>query len=130
MDFFRGKHSWRKFWNLLDRLPSASAYREAFLNDPEVAEAMLGQDRGGSAKPALSEFTPEVSMITNAVDLLQKIVQLMQGLMSEGAPPQMRLMPRPEIGVDRLEQDLARRQLEDLFDEVRQSQERLSATRQ
>lgn len=125
VDFFRGKHSWRKFWNLLDRLPVASHYREAVLSDPEVAAAMLDQPAGPPGRPALSEWTPLVAGVTNLADLLMVAISRLESL-AGGKPGQVKPQPRPITAVDVLEAQRRRQQFDSLVAEVEASQARQS----
>ena len=55
LDFFRGRHSWRKLRSLLDRLPSHSQYRAAVAQDDEQAREFLNS--GGTPKASPPPLT-------------------------------------------------------------------------
>lgn len=111
--------------NLLSHLPATSAFIEARLNDPAVAEQVLAahQENTGPGRPPLTDFTPEVAMLANVFDRMGEMVAWLTVLAGQkAANPQP--APRPVTGVDR-----ARRRLEDaqhqaLVDEVAQAQAR------
>ena len=103
---------------------------EARLNDPEVVEAVLAagdQDRP-PARPALSEFTPELSMLTNMVDRLSELIAIMVKV--NGGKSSVTPMPRPLTGIDRALLLREEQHHLDLVDEVRAAQERWAAARQ
>lgn len=108
----------------------SSAYREAVLDDPEVAERLAVQPEpvGRSRTPALSEFSPVVAALTDALDLLQVIHGDLVAL-GNGKPPQFRPTPRPVTGVQRARARIEERQHLALVDEVREAQRRWAANK-
>lgn len=128
LDLFRGRFSWRKFANLLARLPAASAYRQAVLDDPEVAEMLAdGRDEDGPPPaPPLHEWTAEVSMLAKVVDQLQavRIAIIANG----GAkPPTFIPERRPITEVERVAVRRELRRHDDLVADVKAAQERWEA---
>lgn len=125
VDFFRGRHSWRKLWLILDRLPTSSAYREAVLDDPEVAEALMQrlEPQRRSAGPRLSEFDTNVALLTDIYDRLGDVIAAV--VMSNGGKdPKVRPAPRPLTGLDRARKRLEDRQFAALEAEFKAAQER------
>lgn len=129
LDFFRGRHSWRKLEMILSRLPGSSAYVEARVNDPEVAEHLASQPENDRPRPpALSEFGPDVAMLANISDLLAVVVANLEALRNV-KPGKPRMAPRPVTGVERARAARARLKHDDLVADVRAAQERWAAAR-
>lgn len=110
---------------LLNRMPGQSAYREALLNDPEVAEeiAATTSTDGPPARPAWSTYTPERAALDNVVDRLAEVataVAVAGGI----KPPKYQHQPRPVTEVDRARLRREKQAHEDLVDEVKAAQER------
>ena len=116
---------------LLDRLPVNSAYREAMLDDPEVAEALANQPEanGPPQPPGLQEFTPVVAVLADMRDLLQLVHS---DLLASGGvkPPPFTPAPRPVTGVQRARARVERARHDELVDEVKAAQERWRARRE
>lgn len=130
LDFFRGRYSWRKLRVLLTRLPVASAYRQAVLDDPEVAEFLASHDDedGPPPSPPLSQWTPEVAHLARISDQIQALrIAVIAG--NGGKPPGFIPERRPSTGVDRLalRRELAKH--DDLVAEVKAAQERWETNR-
>ena len=125
VDFFRGKHSWRKLTTILARLPSWSAYWEAQANDDDYAEFVLSLPEGSGAPrpPALSEFTPEVSRLTDVSDQMNMLIALVMQALG-GKPPKQRMSPRPVTAVDRLRSRRERAEHDDFRKEIEAAQAR------
>ena len=108
-----------------------SAYREAMLDDPEVAEvlALQPQADGPPRPPGLQEFTPVVAALTDVRDLLQLVHR---DLLASGGvkPPPFTPAPRPVTGVQRARARVERARHDELVDEVKAAQERWRAARQ
>lgn len=108
-----------------------SAYREAMLDDPEVAEvlALQPQADGPPRPPGLQEFTPVVAGLTDVRDLLQLVHR---DLLASGGmkPPPFTPAPRPVTGVQRARARVERARHDELVDEVKAAQERWEAARQ
>jgi hypothetical protein len=131
LDFFRGRHSWRKLRLLLDRLPGTSVYREALLNDPEFAEYVAAQPEsdGPPPRPALSEYDPTRAALDDIFDRLGEVVAATYNAAGGKAkPPPARL--RPVTEVDRARERLASRRHDDLVSEVRAAQARWEQRRE
>lgn len=115
---------------LLDRLPAASAYRAAVLDDPEVAAALVAAPApaGPPPAPSLVEFSTEVALLTVIADRLGDVTA--QLVASAGhKPPRIPQLPRPVTGVDRARAAMDRMRHESLVDEVKEAQARWAATR-
>jgi hypothetical protein len=131
LDFFRGRHSWRKLRLLLDRLPGTSAYREALLNDPEFAEYVAAQPEidGPPPRPALSEYDPTRAALDDIFDRLGEVVAAVYiAAGGKAKPPPARL--RPVTEVDRVRGRRERAAHDDLVAEVRAAQERWKQRRE
>lgn len=102
----------------------SSAYREAMVNDPEVAEALARAPKPTARpRPQLREFTPEVALMTAMVDRLTEVATgvVALGGAKPGKPEQL---PRPETAVDRLRRELERASYRSLLAEVEAAQAR------
>jgi hypothetical protein len=123
VDFFRGRYSWRKLWLILNRLPMSSAYREAMLDDPEVAEALAKQESKGSGRPRLSEFDTHTALLT---DILDRLGDLFAAVIvtSGGKQPKVKPAPRPLTGVARFREQAARQKHLALVAEVEAARKR------
>lgn len=128
IDFFRGKHSWRKLLNITSRLPVSSAFVEAQLNDPEYAEWVLAQPERPPQPPRLTDWTPEVAALT---DLRDRVVELIGVTVraANGKPGPFRPAPRPVTAIDRARAQARNRRHQDLVAEVKAAQARWEATR-
>lgn len=115
--------------NLLDRLPVASAYRQAVLDDPEVAEELAARpDRDGPpASPALAEWTPEVAALTHLGDLLLLLHSDLVALAGH-KPPQVKPQLRPRTGVDVARARKERQEHDSLVAEVYAAMDRWQET--
>lgn len=128
LDFFRGTHSWRKLALLVEHLPGSSATVEAQLDDPEYAEWVASLSDGPPRGPKVSEWTPDVAMLTNIYDRLGELIgAVIAG--AGGKPPQNRPLPRPKTEVDRFKERAARARHQSLVDEVHAAQQRWVASR-
>lgn len=100
LDFFKGEMTARELLVYIDRLPSDSAYSEAMAQDDEVVELLAQQPEGG-AGPRLTEFGPQVQLLTNVVEALQELIGAVAWLGGE-KPPKVSPLPRPMTARDRL----------------------------
>jgi hypothetical protein len=124
LDFFRGKHSWRKLANLLERLPMSSAFREAMLDDPEVAEELAKQPEAKEpGRPRLSEFDTHTALLTDILDRLGDVFAAVI-VTSGGRQPKVKPAPRPLTGVARFREQAARQKHLALVAEVEAARER------
>lgn len=130
LDFFRGVHSWRKLKVLVDRLPAASAYREAMLNDPEIAEEIAAQPEvvGPPPSPAWSSYTPERAALDNMIDRLGDLIVAVIAT-AGGKPPTIPPLVRPVTEVDRARLRREKKAHDDLVAEVKAAQERYARAR-
>lgn len=131
VDFFRGRHSWRKLRLILDRLPTSSAYREAVLDDPEVAEFLARQPETdhGPAAPRLSEYDVERALLTDIYDRLGAVIEAIVAS-NGGKPPRIHPSPRPITGVAKARRRLEMAQYQSLKAEFEEAQIRWAASRQ
>ena len=129
MDFFRGRHSWRKLWLILDRLPMSSAYREAVLDDPEIADELARRPEAkGPGRPRLSEFGSTDALLSDILDRLGDLYALTVQA-HDGKPPRIPPAPRPTTGVERARKRLEDSQFALLEAEFTAAQERWSRNR-
>lgn len=101
-----------------------SAYREAMLDDPDVAERLAtAAESTQPGHPALSEFTPEIALLTVIGDRLGEVIS---GLVALGnnKPPRVAPLPRPVTGVERARARLSEERHRSLVSEVEAAQER------
>lgn len=103
----------------------SSVFREAQLEDPEVAAAILasGEGESGGGAPALSEFTPVVAMLANLVDMTQVVVANLEALRN-AKPDKPRPLPRPRTAVDRLRAQVRQQRFDALEADFLAAQER------
>jgi hypothetical protein len=105
-------------------MPMSSAFREAMLDDPEVAEELAKQpEPKGPGRPRLSEFDTHTALLT---DILDRLGDVFAAVVATGGnkPPTIKPAPRPLTGVAKARE---RRDLErhrDLVAEVKEAQER------
>ncbi|HEX8632244.1 MAG TPA: hypothetical protein VF755_29145 [Catenuloplanes sp.] len=93
---------WRRLLNLIDGLPRTSAYAEALADDEQLAEQLLDRPPGPGRVP-MSEFSPELEMLTNVFDRLGELIQAVTAA-AGGKPPKVRPHPRPRTAMDRVRQ--------------------------
>tara|TARA_R100001244_G_scaffold6385_5_gene7485 strand:+ start:766 stop:1101 length:336 start_codon:yes stop_codon:yes gene_type:complete len=103
---------------------------EARLNDPEVAEAILDTDDGAGPppRPSLADYTPEVAVMSQAVNRLGEVVAAITWL-GGGKPPRVTPLPTPVTGVEIARARRDERRHRDLVDEVAEAQKRWAATK-
>ena len=109
VDFFRGRHSWRKLEVLLRRMHNTSQFIEALLNDPDVAASIIADEqarrRAGIptqvGRPRWSEYGPEASRLYTAIYALKTIASLLAQQITQKPQPQVRPQRRPETEIDR-----------------------------
>jgi hypothetical protein len=99
------------------------------MDDPELAEFLASQDapppRPG--RPALSEWTPEVSTLTAILDRLgEVVVAVVAG--AGGKPPKLTPAPRPRTALEAGRAAVRKSRHEALVAEVREAQARYAAT--
>lgn len=75
-----------KILDLLDQMPGTAHWRAAHANDPLAVEALLSQDiEIPDAKPSLTEWSPEVGVLTQIMDLL---ISFMSGKSHQSPTPE------------------------------------------
>jgi len=135
VDFFRGRHSWRKLELLLRRMHNTSQFIEALLNDPDVAESIIAEEqarrRAGLpdpvSRPRWSEYTPEASRLDSVVDALNVVASLLAQQISQKPQPPVRPRPRPETEIDRKRARDRQARHDSLVAEVEEAQARRRA---
>lgn len=125
LDFFRGRHSWRKLSNLIRQLPSWSLTTEAMVNDDELVE-MLAQQPSTSGGPRVSEYTPEVARLDLLVDRLSELIAVSVQV-AGGKAPRVRPAKRPETAYSRADKRRTEQRIGSLIAEVEAAQRRASA---
>lgn len=124
LDFFRGRHSWRKLAAMIVQLPSSSRTAEAMANDDEMAEKIAGQKYRDTG-PRLSEYTPVVARLDVLADRIAELIALtVQVNNKNGKAPRVRPARRPETAITRAERRRAQRKYNALVDEVTAAQQR------
>lgn len=125
LDFFRGRHSWRKLANLIRQLPSWSLTTEAMVNDDELVEMLAQQPSTGSG-PRVSEYTPEVARLDLLVDRLSELIAVSVQV-AGGKAPRVRPAKRPETAYSRADKRRTEQRIGSLIAEVEAAQRRASA---
>lgn len=126
LDFFRGKHSWRKLSVLIRQLPSWSLSTEAMANDDELAEMLKDQPAGEYRGPRVSEYTPEVARLDQLVDRVGELIALTVQV-ANGKAPRVKPAKRPETAFTRAEKRQMNERIGSLIAEVEEAQKRFSA---
>jgi hypothetical protein len=126
LDFFRGRHSWRKLSNLIRQLPSSSRTTEAMANDDEFADR-VGPQAATDTGPRVSEYTPEVARLDVLVDRLSELIAVSIQL-AGGKAPRVRPARRPETAFSRAEKRRTERRIGSLIAEVEAAQQRATST--
>jgi hypothetical protein len=129
LDFFRGKHSWRKLSMILERLPGSSAYRGAMLSATSGSSSIAAQSASTKpTPPAWSEYTPERAALDNILDRLGDVVTAV--VTSAGSkPPTITPATRPITEVDRVRLRREKNAHDALVAEVKAAQERFERNR-
>lgn len=127
VDFFRGRHSWRKLANLIRRLPVSSAFVEAQADDPEYAEWVAAQEEQPAGPPRLSEWTPERAELVDIKDRLAEVVAAVMWSAS-GKYREPRMSPRPRTAIDVARARQRASKYDSLVADVMAAQERWEAT--
>lgn len=123
LDFIRGRHPWGKFLRLVNGLGRSSRYAAALADDDEYAEQVLALPDRPDRGPALTEFTPEVELLTVLVELAQATNQRLT-VLAQQKPDRVRQLPRPRTAFDRVKARRRRDYFDDLLAEVEQARER------
>lgn len=119
LDFFRGRLPWGKLLRLVERLPTASEYRNLALKDRGLAEMLLAEeaqdpeyhrlDEGELDLPFTDE-TPTYQQLRNVTDLLRQLIYV-TAANAKAQPPEP--SPRPETALDKLRHEVAQDTLDD-----------------
>lgn len=99
-DLWRGGLTPRELLNLVDHLPRTSHYQDALAQDDEIHEGHVTPPPGQPKSPPLTEFSPEVEVLTAAVDRLGEVINAVLAA-AGGKPKPVRPYPRPVTAVDR-----------------------------
>lgn len=128
LDFFRGRHSWRKLRSLIVKLPSTSLSQEAMAQDDDLAQE-LGDAIGNhkDTGPRLAEYTLEAQRLDLVTDLLQGLTATLVAA-NGGKPGRVRPAKRPETAFTRAREAATMARFNSLLDEVAAAQERWSAS--
>lgn len=106
MDFFRGSRPWTQLFRLLDRLPRHSHYKAALVNDATYAAAIVSRNPEGlkSGPPPLTEWSPEVELLAQAVDAMRETVaRLVWAHSRDHRKPDVKNVKRPRTAINRAE---------------------------
>lgn len=124
LDFFRGRHSWRKLSNLIRQLPSWSLTTEAMANDDDLADMMADQPQT-VAGPRVSEYTPEVARLDLLLDRVSELIGVSIQV-AGGKAPRLRPAKRPETAFSRAQKRRTNQRMGSLIAEVETAQQRWS----
>lgn len=94
---------WRLLCNVVDHLPRHSAYGEAVAQDDELAAQRDETASGVSFAPPLTEWSPQVELLAELVDVVSLIRSEVWALAGQKTTPKFRPMPRPQVAADRVE---------------------------
>lgn len=104
-DWLGAPRRWPALLELIDGLPQASRFREAVLNDPEVAEEVArerfeqGDDGDGKWRPALRDWDLQALMLAQLIDAVQYNTAVT--FATAGAkPPKGENFPVPQSAID------------------------------
>lgn len=111
-----GRRQFRLLLNVIDGLPSNSAFGEAVANDDEAVERHLELvgDQSAPGGPKLSEFGPSEELLAALYDRLGEVIQAVIGSQG-GKPPNFHPWPRPALAVDRVRRRRAENESRDLL---------------
>jgi hypothetical protein len=109
--------------NLIEGLPSDSAYAEASAQDDELAEMMAARGDAPTTGPRVTEFGPTNQLLTAILDRLGEVVKAAAGDGSVKIP----LSPRPETAADRYARRMQDAAYEYLLEQVEEAQARSEA---
>lgn len=99
-DLWRGRLTPRELLNLVDHLPRTSHYQDALAQDDEIQDGTVTPPSGQPTGPPLTEFSPEVEILTAAVDRLGEVANAVIAA-AGGKPRPVRPWPRPVTAADR-----------------------------
>jgi hypothetical protein len=110
--------------NLIDGLPSHSAYQEALALDEELAEQVADRDEPTAEyRPRITEWSPTEQLLAALYDRMGEVVAAV--VASAGGKPTMpEGWPRPETAADRVLRRKQKQEYDDLLDLVERSKRR------
>lgn len=126
LDFFRHRHTWRKFLRLVDQLPSGSAYWAARADDDEAAESVLrrfGLNPPKAGATPLAEMSATNRLLLDLIDWQQLVVQQL-ALLRGAKPGTVRPAPRPTTALERARNRVEASDMADLVAEAYAAQAR------
>jgi hypothetical protein len=94
---------WRRLLNIIDHLPRTSAYREAVADDDDLARHLLKHSPPDPGRPQrrMSDWSPEVEMLTAVLDRLGELVQAVAAV-GGAKPKKVQPAPRPVTAYERV----------------------------
>lgn len=102
---------------MIDMLPTASRTKEAMLNDPDYAAAIVAAEPDDGASrtwaPPIAEYTTEAAILAAVFDRLGALVDTVNAAL--GGSGRSEPLPRPTTEVDRIRADARKRATEDLI---------------
>lgn len=129
LDWFRGDRPWPQLLRILARLPEGSRYTAALLGDDDLARQRLAEtdddpdedpDRRRSRRPPLVGESYDRALRRATVSSLMRVEHAIYAVNAPkgkgGKPP--RPLLGPETAQDRLREQLADAEVEDIFDQV------------
>lgn len=125
LDFFRGRHSWRKLSEIIRQLPSSSRTTEAMANDDDLADSIGEQAAASNTGPRLSEYTAEVARLDVLVDRVSELIGVVIQV-AGGKAPRVRPAKRPETAFSRAAKRRTDKRMGSLIAEVEAAQKRAS----
>ena len=100
---------WRRLLNIIDGLPRNWAFVEAVTSDEEWAETVLKHPQPPAPARVMSQWSPELEMLTNVYDRLGELIQVVAASHG-GKPRRVPAAPRPVTALDRVRRRRARQQ--------------------
>ena len=100
------EHRYVSLLELIDQLPAASRYSEAFMNDEEIAEMMLDLEEETDetpqpVAPRMSEYNRTNQLISELIDQI-KLLRVQGQALAGQKPKKESPTPRPESAMDRV----------------------------
>ena len=104
--------------DLILQFDRTSKFREAQLNDEEWAREVIDLPQlERNAPPPMSQFTPEVELLTYIGESLQAVHGALVAL-GQGKPQHPRPLPRPRTALDRIRDERRAAHIDALANEV------------
>lgn len=104
LDFFRGTLDAQTVLDLVEHLPSTSAYHAAVAEDEELAQELIDRGEDTPARPRpprLTEWGPDVQVLAEIRDLLADL-RAITIKVNGGKPGKVKPYPRPETALQRV----------------------------